>query len=67
MHSDSTQQLSAIIMYGQVLMSGRYSIHTGCEHILFGASEPSCLPTEFPIMPEAFKRIGYQTHMAGKW
>jgi arylsulfatase A-like enzyme len=48
-----------------VLMSGRYSIHTGCEHILFGASEPSCLPTEFPIMPEAFKKIGYQTHMAG--
>jgi arylsulfatase A-like enzyme len=49
-----------------VLMSGRYSIHTGCEHILFGADEPSCLPTELPIMPQAFKQLGYQTHMAGK-
>ena len=28
------------------LLSGRYSIHTGSEHKLFGASEPSCLPTE---------------------
>eukprot|EP00035_Acanthoeca_spectabilis_P011564 m.204181 g.204181 ORF g.204181 m.204181 type:complete len:123 (+) comp15380_c0_seq13:148-516(+) len=49
-----------------VLMSGRYSIHTGCEHILFGADEPSCLPTTLPIMPHAFKKLGYQTHMAGK-
>jgi arylsulfatase A-like enzyme len=50
-----------------VLMTGRYSIHTGCEHILFGASEPSCVPTTLPLMPHAFKKIGYQTHMAGKW
>ena len=26
------------------LLSGRYSIHTGSEHILFGSFEPSCLP-----------------------
>ena len=50
-----------------VLMSGRYSIHTGCEHILFGSSEASCLPTYFPIMPQAFKEIGYTTAMVGKW
>ena len=39
-------------------MTGRYSIHTGCEHILFGASEPSCVPTTLPLMPHAFKKIG---------
>ena len=49
------------------LLSGRYSIHTGSEHILFGAFEPSCLPVELPLMPTAFKAIGYQTHMIGKW
>jgi len=49
------------------LLTGRYSIHTGSEHRLFGASEPSCLPVDVPIMPEAFKAIGYQTHMLGKW
>eukprot|EP00039_Didymoeca_costata_P002585 m.61271 g.61271 ORF g.61271 m.61271 type:complete len:595 (+) comp11392_c0_seq1:355-2139(+) len=50
-----------------VLLSGRYSIHTGAEHILFGAEEPSCLPTTLPLMPHAFKKLGYQTHMVGKW
>ena len=49
------------------LLSGRYSIHTGSEHKLFGASEPSCLPTEFPLMPRAFKSLGYQVHGIGKW
>ena len=42
-----------------VLLSGRYSIHTGCEHILFGSSEASCLPVDLPIMPQAFKAIGF--------
>lgn len=45
----------------------RYSIHTGSEHILFGAFEDSCLPVELPLMPVAFKKIGYQTHAIGKW
>ena len=48
------------------LLSGRYSIHTGSEHILFGASEPSCLPMSLPLMPLAFKHLGYQTHGIGK-
>ena len=46
------------------LLSGRYSIHTGSEHILFGASEPSCLP-QYPLMPAAFKQLGYSTIMIG--
>ena len=49
------------------LLSGRYSIHTGSEHILFGSNEPSCLPTTLPLMPQAFKALGYATHMVGKW
>lgn len=38
-------------------MSGRYSIHTGSEHILFGPFEPSCLPVSLPIMPTPFKAL----------
>jgi arylsulfatase A-like enzyme len=52
------------------LLTGRYSIHTGSEHILFGAYEDSCLPvgpTAPPLMQEAFKTLQYQTHMIGKW
>ena len=48
------------------LLSGRYSIHTGSEHRLFGLDEPSCLPIGMPLMPMAFKALGYQTHMIGK-
>jgi arylsulfatase B/arylsulfatase I/J len=48
------------------LLSGRYSIHTGAEHRLFGADEPSCLPVALPLMPRAFKELGYSTHMVGK-
>jgi len=39
------------------LMSGRYSIHTGSEHILVGPFEPSCLPVSLPIMPMPFKAL----------
>ena len=49
------------------LLTGRYSIHTGSEHILFGAFEDSCLPVDLPLMPAAFKKLGYQTHAIGKW
>ena len=49
------------------LLSGRYSIHTGSEHLLFGATEPSCLPMALPLLPAAFKRLGYATHGVGKW
>jgi len=38
-------------------MSGRYSIHTGSEHILVGPFEPSCLPVSLPIMPTPFKAL----------
>ena len=48
------------------LLSGRYSIHTGAEHRLWGSAEPSCLPTTTPLLPRAFKALGYSTHMVGK-
>ena len=49
------------------LLSGRYSIHTGSEHILFQPAEPSCLPSSYPLLPAAFKVLGYETAMIGKW
>jgi arylsulfatase I/J len=48
------------------LLSGRYSIHTGAEHRLWGSAEPSCLPVALPLLPRAFKALGYSTHMVGK-
>ena len=49
------------------LLSGRYSIHTGSEHRLWGWSEASCLPIALPLMPRAFKELNYSTAMVGKW
>ena len=49
------------------LLTGRFSAHTGCEHTLFGPSEPSCLPRQLPLLPHAFTALGYQCHMVGKW
>lgn len=48
------------------LLSGRYSIHTGAEHILFQPGEPSCLPSSYPLLPLAFAALGYETAMIGK-
>lgn len=55
-----------LLLDSSIRLPSRYSIHTGSEHRLFGASEPSCLPVDLPLMPAAFKAIGYQTHMIGK-
>ncbi len=49
------------------LLSGRYSVHTGSEHRLWGSSEPSCLPVRLPLLPRAFQALNYSAHMVGKW
>ena len=41
-----------------VLLSSRYSMHTGLENQLIGANEPTCLPKNMPLLQERFNAIG---------
>jgi len=49
------------------LMTGYYPIHTGRQHSYIHAQEPKGLYTNFTLMAQYFKDIGYRTHMVGKW
>ena len=49
------------------LMTGRYPIHTGRQHGVLWPQEPRGLFTNLTLMPEYLKRLGYHTHMVGKW
>ncbi|XP_042144452.1 arylsulfatase B-like [Ixodes scapularis] len=49
------------------LMTGRYPFHIGMQHAVIIPAEPMALPLEYTLMPEHFRRLGYKTHMVGKW
>ncbi|XP_067931098.1 arylsulfatase B-like [Watersipora subatra] len=49
------------------LMTGRYPIHNGFQHMVFAVQAPSCLPLEHKLLPEYMKDEGYVTKMLGKW
>ena len=49
------------------LMTGRYPIHTGRQSRALMPEQPDGLSTQFTLMPEYLKRLGYHTHMVGKW
>ena len=49
------------------LMTGRYPIHTGRQSKALMPEQPDGLSTQFTLMPEYLKRLGYHTHMVGKW
>ncbi|KAK3607928.1 hypothetical protein CHS0354_006522 [Potamilus streckersoni] len=49
------------------LMSGRHPIHTGLQHSVIFASQTYGLPLNITIMPQWFQKLGYRTHMVGKW
>ena len=48
------------------LLTGYYPIHTGRQHGVFNVQEPKGLFTNFTLMPEYFKNLGYKTHAVGK-
>lgn len=49
------------------LMTGRHPIHTGLQHgVLVGAS-PYGLPLNETLMPQYFNKLGYSSHIIGKW
>ncbi|XP_055692290.1 arylsulfatase I-like [Lutzomyia longipalpis] len=48
-------------------MSGKYSIHTGLQHLVILADEPRSHPLNDKILSQYLKEAGYQNHIVGKW
>eukprot|EP00118_Oscarella_pearsei_P008447 m.43505 g.43505 ORF g.43505 m.43505 type:complete len:475 (+) comp33448_c0_seq1:259-1683(+) len=49
------------------LMTGRYPIRNGMNHLTIGDASPWGLPLNEILLPEKLKSIGYQTAIVGKW
>jgi len=49
------------------LLSGRYQIHTGLQHLVIRPCQPNSLPKEIPTIADELRDAGYATHMVGKW
>ncbi|XP_072174587.1 arylsulfatase B-like [Diadema setosum] len=49
------------------LLTGRYQIHTGMQHVNLFPGRPCCLPLDETTLAQALKRLGYSTHIVGKW
>ncbi|XP_054721655.1 arylsulfatase B-like isoform X2 [Uloborus diversus] len=49
------------------LMSGKYATRLGLHHGDLRPAEASGLPLDVTILPEHLQKLGYKTHMVGKW
>ncbi|XP_078659954.1 arylsulfatase B-like isoform X1 [Branchiostoma floridae x Branchiostoma belcheri] len=48
-------------------MTGYYPYHVGSQHLVFRPDTPSAIPSNFTLLPQKMKELGYSTHMVGKW
>ncbi|XP_076452856.1 arylsulfatase B-like isoform X2 [Babylonia areolata] len=48
-------------------LSGLYPYHLGLQHDSLRATQKAYLPGDVTTLPEYLKKLGYSTHMAGKW
>ncbi|XP_070391361.1 arylsulfatase B-like isoform X3 [Dermacentor albipictus] len=49
------------------LMTGLYSTRYGLQHIPIQPGEPYGLDLKYTLLPAHLKRLGYETHLIGKW
>ncbi|KAJ8680583.1 hypothetical protein QAD02_016370 [Eretmocerus hayati] len=49
------------------LMTGRYAIRDGMQGWPLGGGEPRGVPLNITLLPEYLRRLGYSTHLVGKW
>ncbi|KAJ3617179.1 hypothetical protein MTP99_007427 [Tenebrio molitor] len=50
-----------------VFLTGNYPIRTGLQGTPIVAGQNRSLPRSMPLMPEIFKKLGYETYLVGKW
>lgn len=48
-------------------MTGYYPHHIGTQDSVIFFLDPDGVPLRFQLLPEQFKKLGYRTHMVGKW
>ena len=49
------------------LLTGRYSIHTGFQRGIIWPSQANALPKNETTIADKLKKVGYRTHIVGKW
>lgn len=48
-------------------LTGRYPIRTGMQGYPLRGAEPRGIPLNHTLLPEYLRRLGYTTHLVGKW
>ncbi|XP_013414346.1 arylsulfatase B isoform X1 [Lingula anatina] len=49
------------------MLTGYYPFKIGLQHGVIKDKEPMGLPLDFTLLPQELKKLGYDTHMIGKW
>ncbi|XP_067658130.1 arylsulfatase B-like [Haliotis asinina] len=48
-------------------MSGMFPFKVGMQHKVLIAGQAACVPLNYTFLPQELKKLGYATHMVGKW